>query len=377
MAVLITSASGSSRHNGTLTVTGSGFGSKSQAAPIVWDNCNQPVNDPAQIISAGWTGAWPNKASNSAWNMQYRNAPYNAVSAPHARVNKFMVGSAGDDPPSRDAMQGLNTMVWKSRPTPSSFPQYTYFSWWQQYDPNWVFGNGNPPDDNLKLYAYGAGTSPYDTLYWYVSYQNGPPNTTYRDCIGTNDDGNLGDTCFINPGSCLTNYVNPFGRWSKIEIYVKISNLDHANPDTGTLLVVENGADIYNFQGGQHSIGRTDGKTVAGWDPNRTDSAGGFQRGYGRNNNRFFADLYLDYTWQHVVLGDASRIDLCSKLEVQNPTAWSDTSITVTVNRGVFSDSQKVYLYVYDATGTPNTNGLLVAGGDTTPPAPPKNLRIQ
>ena len=46
---------GSLDHNGTITITGSGFGLKPSAAPIVWDNAT------GNSISDKWDGAWPDK----------------------------------------------------------------------------------------------------------------------------------------------------------------------------------------------------------------------------------------------------------------------------------------------------------------------------
>lgn len=37
---VITSVSGSITHNSPVIITGSGFGSKATAAPVVWDNCS-------------------------------------------------------------------------------------------------------------------------------------------------------------------------------------------------------------------------------------------------------------------------------------------------------------------------------------------------
>src|SRR5438093_2025076 len=133
MAVVITGISGVSAHNGSLTIAGSGFGVKAVAAPIVWDNCSGVINTPSAITTL-WSGAWPN-AGTLAYQMQYRAALYRGVTAPHSRVGSFMTGAHGD---SNGADQGWNVMVWKTRTI--SYPAYTYASWYQICDPNWVFG---------------------------------------------------------------------------------------------------------------------------------------------------------------------------------------------------------------------------------------------
>src|SRR5207248_10898297 len=61
--------------------------------------------------------------------------------------------------------------------------------------------------------------------------------------------------------------------------------------------------------------------------------------------------------------------------EVQIPTAWSGSSISLTVNLGKFQTGQTAYLYVVDSNGQANSAGVPITvgsggggGGDTTPP---------
>ena len=50
------------------------------------------------------------------------------------------------------------------------------------------------------------------------------------------------------------------------------------------------------------------------------------------------------------MIGDNSDFNNCHK-EIQIPTAWSNNSITINVNRGSFSDGKTVYLFVIDEDG--------------------------
>jgi hypothetical protein len=50
---LVQNASGALSHVGTIIITGSGFGSKTKAAPLVWDNAS------GNAVTDKWTGAWP------------------------------------------------------------------------------------------------------------------------------------------------------------------------------------------------------------------------------------------------------------------------------------------------------------------------------
>jgi hypothetical protein len=86
-------------------------------------------------------------------------------------------------------------------------------------------------------------------------------------------------------------------------------------------------------------------------------------------------DFYLDTTWARIMIGNAAAWEQCTHREVQIPSAWSDTSITVTVNQGSFKDGAQAYLYVVDADGSVNTQGFPISFGqaeqpiaDLTPP---------
>ena len=71
----------------------------------------------------------------------------------------------------------------------------------------------------------------------------------------------------------------------------------------------------------------------------------------------YIDDFYFDNTRSRVEIGNASTWSGCTWREIQRPTAWSSSSITVTVNEGGFSSLSGKYLYVVDDDGTVNVNG--------------------
>jgi hypothetical protein len=87
-------------------------------------------------------------------------------------------------------------------------------------------------------------------------------------------------------------------------------------------------------------------------------------------------DVYLDTTWSRVEIGDQPTYSASSHREIQLPTAWSANSISIKVSRGSFTPGQTVYVYVFDASGRVNPNGLpvIISGGSGV--APPRNLRV-
>lgn len=88
-------------------------------------------------------------------------------------------------------------------------------------------------------------------------------------------------------------------------------------------------------------------------------------------------DVYLDKTWARVMIGNASTFSSSTKKEIQIPSAWSATSITVIFNQGAFARGDTVYLYVVDADGNVNSQGYpVVIGGGAQGLQAPTNLKV-
>lgn len=95
-----------------------------------------------------------------------------------------------------------------------------------------------------------------------------------------------------------------------------------------------------------------------------------------------YDDIYVDFTQARVEIGDASTWSNTRKKEVQIPTSWSDSAISVRVNSGEFTSGQTAYLYVVDSNGAVNNQGIPVKIGGRAGPAPvvpeaPKNVTVE
>lgn len=88
-------------------------------------------------------------------------------------------------------------------------------------------------------------------------------------------------------------------------------------------------------------------------------------------------DIYVDRTRSRVVICPGATWAARGACNVQIPSAWSATSITATVNGPGTLVGQ--YLYVVDSAGLVNSTGFLVAsasGGPAPPFSPALNLRV-
>jgi len=344
-APVIQQVSGALNHKGTITISGTGFGSKATAAPLVFDDAT------GGNILDKWDGAWPN--ITSGYNTNYYG-PMRGINPPHSHDNRYIAGAHAID---SGAYSGEFVVFFKNIPL-QTFPFYVYASWYQRADNQWVFGG----DNNFKTFEYSNCCSPMEMPNnWYTAY--GPPhpaaNTDGAQWLFTDDGGSMMNPDVRGHNVWWGTAVNPMaGKWSKVEVAVKVTNqLD------GYLNVWENGRAVMNY------VGPTDKYPGT----RRTIGIGGFARMYGHSNNwRYFDDAYLDTTLARVVLANTPILSTATIIENQIPTAWSDGSITATVNLGQFTQGQTAYLFVVDGSGIPSPIGLAVTAGGTvaTPEAP-------
>jgi hypothetical protein len=347
---IVYTASGSSSHKGIVTATGTGFGSKSTVAPVVWDDASG--ND----VFDKWDGAWPD--NNPAYNLNYR-LPLRGVGLPHSRITKYIAGAHGQ---ALGPDAGYNVILFKTRTV--NFPAYTYASWYQRADNNWVFAPAVNGNNNFKTFAYSIGTTPYELPNnWYLAYNTPYPDSRTSGASYVFGDDTNGLTLQFPDVRGHTQWwdesANPMsGVWTKIEVEVK-----YTNQNDGYVKLWENGKLLVDY------VGRTDrlpGKT-------RTEGIGGYASQSNQPNNwRYFADVYLDYSRARILLGNAPTYAASTIREVQVPTSWSDTSVSFVVNLGKLADGAIAYLYVVDENGVANAQGMPVNTGSMGPqPAMP------
>jgi hypothetical protein len=343
----VAGASGTWTHKGTVTITGSGFGAKATAAPVVWDDASG-VN-----ITDKWDGAWPN--NNPTYNTVYRS-PQRGIGLPHNHVTKYIAGAHGQ---ALGANAGYNVIFFKNRTIPS-YPVYSYLSWYQRADDGWVFGQ----DNNFKTYAFSVGTTPYEMPNnYYLAYNTPYPDSRTSGASYIFGDDSNGVALQFPDAAGHTQWwdsaVNPMsGVWTKIEMEVKYTNLND-----GYIKLWENGALRVSY------VGHTD--RLAG--TARTEGIGGYGRMQNQPTNwRYFADAYLDYSRARVILGNAPTLAASTQREVQIPSAWSASSLTLSANLGAFADGATAYVYVFDSNGVANSSGFPVTiGSGGAPPPPP------
>lgn len=72
----------------------------------------------------------------------------------------------------------------------------------------------------------------------------------------------------------------------------------------------------------------------------------------------YYDDVYMDDSWARVMIGNKPTWTESTQREIQIPSAWSDNSISVTLNQGGFPSFNSAYLYVIDPDGNVNQTGF-------------------
>jgi hypothetical protein len=360
-APVVQQITGALDHKGTITISGSGFGAKPNAAPLVWDDAS------GNAFLDKWDGAWPDALPG--YNTGYY-APMRGIQPPHSHDSRYIAGAHAG---SAAANAGYDVIFFKNITT-STYPYYIYASWYQRIDQNWVFGG----DNNYKVFAYSLCCSPYENPNdWMVTY--GPPHPNSLTDTGIQWMLGANDGTILSPDNnghiAWWDHAGPLNNWRKVEIEAKLSFARD-----GWVKVWDNGQQVIDY------AGPTDNSTwaskfagqSAGLGRNRTVGIGGFARMQHPENWRYFADAYLDTTLARVVLANNAVLSNATVIENQIPSQWSDTSITATVNLGQFTQGQTAYLFVVDTSGTASARGLTVtAGGANNAPRPPNAVTVK
>jgi len=318
----ITAISGTIAHGSSLTLTGVNFGTKPTAAPRKFDSFETGSNG---ALLSGWT-------IDNTYPPTYSNQIVRPNSVMSARSN-FINGT------------------WASNfgITGEQMPR-VYFDAWYYYD-------AVPPySRNHKVFRFHANRVGQPNLYFNLYCAN---NGTHLSQDGVN-----GGHFDVWPALGPEDFA---GRWSHLQGYFIQSS---PGVDDGTAIFWVNGVKAANEIGNF----RTRNLSTEFWDTlwfgNFLDhGSDGNCAAYPQDAFTYWDDVYVDYTPARVEIGDASTYANSRHREIQLPTAWSNTSITVTLNRGSFPNFTGLYLFVTDDAGNTSAGFPLTGSApDTTPP---------
>lgn len=327
----ISGVSGTVAHGLPVTISGSGFGTKTPAKPLMWANFEDGKIAAAPGLS---TGTLESSNANITSAGQDRNSTFSARGQPlhdgaKENVRLYVEGSSGGH---RDFYMFVRR-------------KYDHPDWWT-----------NSGVNNYKFHRTWPRSNFGGTPNLIVAVANTPNRLRYNvEGVGLLTDANVDDA------------KPPVQTWLREEYQVRHSDVDVAN---GTLKFSYNGRLAID----RDSVYKTrDGDSQELW---LTFNIENFWSDNPPPNNAYvyLDDFYVDTTWARVMIGDQPTFEGSMHREIQLPTAWSPNSITINVNQGSFQSLKDKYLYVIDAQGNVNSSGFAIS--TDPPPASPQNVRI-
>ncbi len=322
-APVVNAVEGIASQGDTLRVVGSGFGFKSPAAPLRYDNFEggqEGSTLPAQS-DGGWTTSSNNATLPSYSRARQRLPGETCVLQDYSTAYRQEIGLRGIDADTlymtgwcyRDdyagtAMLSSNQKLWGNFSYAGELPQCRGDTYWSTSSGHLYVVDGQGND---TLHDWGLGASPY------------------------------------------------LDRWFRLERYMAMGS---PGGDDGRTWI---GADLQRIASVEGTI-YTTGNPYDSW------YIGHFYRKSDGGSLRvYWSEMYVDNTLARIELGNAPQWDACTRREIQIPVAWSDTQAEFICNLGTFGQGETAYLYVVDRAGDHPTAGVPVTVGQTNDPGPP------
>lgn len=329
-APVVTSASGTFTNNGSVTLIGSGFGTKPTATPLVWDNFEAGTTG-AKILTANATiGKWDTGAG-------YDVGVYSTEQV-HAGSKSAKLSTAGGAYNLSLAKNGSFPTVymdWRVRVHYNTIPTRNWKPWR-------LYGAGDTMQANAVVMCTSSGLSvepPTPSSFWWESM--------------------------------------PFGQdtWQHYQVILRASS--SAGAADGVVKQYIDGVLQSDHTG---VVTRS---TSSHWDQIRighywaSDGVSGCPANGGADI--YVDSVYIDTSWARVELANNSTYSKSTQREIQIPQTWADGTIKVTLNTGTFPSGSTAYLFVVDSNGNVSPAGYPIILGGSAPNASissPSKLRI-
>jgi hypothetical protein len=321
----------------SVTIIGNNFGTKSPVAPLSWDNFESQTLgrfvSATPVIGHTWTTiAVGNGLGDILFSNDRSHSGNKAV-----KIIWYVGGNT------------INAFGWAGK------GPYTrlYISYWRYQTGSYIQGQHN----HKQFYVYGnEGSIAIPQALSFI------PASESR--FGTMNNY----TCSAdNPGwqSASVFYDDVKNRWNRWEAYVELNSLGAFD---GTAEFWVDGKKYVNYVG--NFKWRCDGNTGEWIDFRLGHMFQGPAGGPLRDENKqaWFDDVYIDTTPARVELCNESTWATRKHCEIQVPTAWSPSSINITLNKGSLLNMGNAYIYVVDANGEANASGVPICPQCPSPP---------
>lgn len=330
-----------------ITIYGSAFGTKAQAAPLAWDDFQSGV--PGEYLVDR------HDDSRGVFDLQYYECRWPVYSIDFQRfagdvcaLQEFD-GSRG--PPEWPSGCGTNRAM-GIIDEPSTV---WYVSYWCYQDD---YAGTALSSTNVKItpWFFQSSWTHHYQFHWQEFWYS--PSGSYiaaSDCTG--------GPVFQYGGV----YRDGRGKWTRVESFLDIGSV--GQPD-GYMAAYKDLELLRQHQGAFRPAGCENALVGSFHMGNNFFNDGGAVL------NQYLSELYVDHSFARVEIGNSPNWSTCTTREIQIPVAWTPTSITVTGNPGTFQPGNLAYLFIVDqnrqhSVGYPVVIGHNYQQGDQGAPGVP------
>jgi hypothetical protein len=329
----VTGVTGTANGGATITISGSGFGSKPNAGPFYWTDFESTT------------------VGQSALQAGLDDLGTDGQGLPVVATDRALSGNKS---------LRMNYLLNKD----SMFPRVGKggLSSTEVYVSVWMYWQ----------HTAGSGGSPF--IFKMVRGGANPPYSGHPSFYETIRPNNSGVVTWGDRGSVDSNGVPTYddtfnagqnsGAWHHMEYYFKLSTPGSADGVYQTWVDGVLNGNITKTMSRAAGNSELINYVMSPFDGN--DS-------YGLTNSysEWIDNFYIDTTRARVELGDAATLVSCKTRYVQPATKWADGSISATVSLSTFAAGTKVYVYVFDSSGSANSAGYPLTVGASTQSAVP------
>lgn len=307
-----------------VTISGSGFGTKATAKPLVWATFEADANPTALGSRTAWMEAPTNGEQSSA---------------------QYMVGA--NSLGSTDGWRTTNMTVL----TTMTGVDYGY-KVYVHYGNRNTYGDGNGNIKVFRCWEYETWALPD---FWHGT---GGDDATWRIVSVESDvgEGNWTVAGTIKHWGIDTN-------WHTYEHVIQLNS--SCGAEDGYYQLMQDSATITNT-GMQYDGGTTCGTPLEmvfiQTDPSNYTPAEG--------TTIHYDDIYIDNVWNRAFIGNESTWADSTVKSPLIPSAWSDTSITAYFHQGRFANDATAYVYVFDGSNVVSDGYQITVGEESSAGAP-------
>lgn len=327
-APVVTSVSGSPANGNAITIYGAGFGVKSTAAPIVWDNFESAADGESLASRTPTIGP--------SWGV---------LGSPVASSGNQRTNSTRSFYKIFSGTSYQNSLVYTNQETTTGAKKFISF-WWRA-------GRYGSSEWSLNMKPWMMFGSSADSPMYYIGDGTGASDPGFRasqDLLGTA--GYL--------GGC-GNMASIENEWVRIDTYIVLSDLNTNNGRFDTWMhKPADSVAISNCMSRNPVETRNGAYPSAGF---RQWAIGSYMStDSGRSSVVYIDDVYIDDTLSRVEVCDGPSMATSTKCEIQPATSWSDTEVAVNFNAGAYTSQTTVYLYIIDSNGVVSNATSLTVG---------------